>query len=130
GLGGLDDLVEHDGGVLGLVLARPLQHGQQRRIARGVARQRVLRHAAGGELVDAVAIRRPRQQRDDAGDRAVGGGAEIIAPERIEQLGRAVERRLDRGLRRLFFAAERAAYLLPHRGTRLLGRALGAGRKL
>src|SRR5262245_24584710 len=126
GLGRLDHLVEDR--VLAFALAGALEHPQELHVARRVAGERVLGHAADGEPVDAVAVLRPGQQGDDARDRPVGAGGEIVSPQRVEQLGAAVKGRIAG--RRFLRLVEIAAHLLDQRGVLLLERNLIEDRQL
>ena len=50
----------------------------------GVARQRVLRHVRDGQLLDAVLLLGVGEHGDDARDRRIGAGGEIISPQRVD----------------------------------------------
>src|SRR6516165_8718364 len=78
--GGVNHLVEHRFCSLRLRADVSLEHRKKLGIARRVAGERVFRHVAHGELVNAVTLLRPRQERDDALDRRRRVAGEIIAP--------------------------------------------------
>ena len=107
--------------------ARPLapEKFAQFGIAHGVAGQGVARHAANGQLVHGIAALRPRQHLDDASDRHVRAGREIVAPQGVEQILVAGEG--DRRIELLFFLREGilregATQLVEHAWLRLLQR--------
>src|SRR6516225_539229 len=77
---GLDDVVEYHLDFLGLALIGPFQHRQQIGIAHRIAGERELGGATGGETVDIVLVIGERQKLDDALNRYVAAGGEIIAP--------------------------------------------------
>src|SRR5436190_19220825 len=79
-LGRVDHLVEHHLYSLRPRLARAFQDAEQIWIARSIARERELGHAPHGELLDVVALVRPWKKLNDAVDRTLGSGGEIITP--------------------------------------------------
>src|SRR3984885_14458989 len=70
-VGGLDHFGERHLDRVALHLEFAAQIFSQRRIAHGVAGERIARHAADGEFVDGVVALGPGQHRDDAQNRAV-----------------------------------------------------------
>src|ERR1043166_5805794 len=119
GLGRVDHLAQDRLHRLRVLGGRALEHVEQIGLARGIIGERVFRGAAEAEPLDAIAILRPRQHGNDAQDRLIAAGREVIAPQHVEQFWALVERRLA-GRR----VAEESVDLLEETLVRLLERHL------
>ena len=79
---GFDDFLQFRAHVF-VMAGQPLfvaQQVEQTLVARCVVRQRPFGNAADGQLVDVGLVLRPAQRGDDAADRFVRAGGEIVAP--------------------------------------------------
>src|SRR5882724_10640941 len=102
-------------------------------VADRIARQRIARHAADRQLVDGVAALAPRQHLNDALDRRIRAGGEIVYPQRIQKILVARKRHRDVQLVLVLgkgIFGEGTAQLVHHTVLYFFQRNVGQGREL